>query len=489
MNGILKNKQLATVKGMIVFLVILFAQASFAQDKHVHKDLPKNHTIKETISLNENGIIFKTGYPITAGKYASTLMYYDAQSELIWEKKIPGEYSQGEEILVVSPTGEIVYSIDLGGFFGKEFSGKTHYLTQIRKNGQEKKFELPGKEEYGKSLQTVFCDDQYLYYLATQNGDEEKENKKAEDKLILSRFSHADLSYKRFTLDLPLIAEGENTTFWSFIGQKDGENYLVSKAMDTGLGKNIFEVVSFNAEGQVSKKKSIALTLDKKFTRPAWSVDVPRQPFENFTDLDFNVKTSVSTAPNMGSSRSSGYADTAGAFGYLMLDAANNCFYSYGLFGPKPFQNMAPVNEGFYIIKYDLEGNEKWRLQQMASPKLMDEKFFRVQGRSSDRDICLKVLPGGRLNFSIHFVRSLYDFDISAEGKLLGEQSTSDVLEPTGNIFSATEKLKSAAFIKKEEVSGKSKTVGYSTALTSSGEILIRIDGKESGFDLYYFKK
>ena len=93
------------------------------------------------------------------------------------------------------------------------------------------------------------------------------------------------------------------------------------------------------------------------------------------------------------------------------------------------------------------------------------------------------------LNFSIHFVKSLYDFDISPEGKLVGEQSTSDVLALTGNFFSATEKLKSETFIKKDKASGNSKKVVYSTALTPLGEILIRLDEKESGFDLYYFKR
>lgn len=483
-------RAVGVIEGMVVCLFILFAQSVLAQEKHVRKDLPKKHHVSESIVIGDCGLLLKVGNLSISDWNTNTFMYYNAQCDPVWEKKVIYEYSKGKRLLVTSPTVEILYSVEIAGADGKDFSGKKHYLTQIRKDGKDRKLELDGKEEFGKSLQTVFCDDQYLYYLATQNGDEENDKKKHEDKLILNRFSHNDLSYKRFVLDLPPIAEGESTTFWSFIGQKNGENYLVSKAVDPELGKNIFLIVAFNSEGKMTKTSTIAVNLDRKFTRPSWRVESPRQPSVNLTDMNFVMKTSRSASvPNMGTTITTRPVPTAGAFGYLALDELNACFYSYGLFGPKPFQKVGPVYEGFYIIKYSLDGNEIWRLQEMGTKELLGESTFRVHATPSDRNICLKVLPDGELNFSIQFAKSLYDYDISPEGKLLGKQKKNDVLALTGNVYKAIEKLKSDDFIKKDAASAKSKSINYVNALTPSGEILIKIDTKESGFDLYYFKK
>ena len=165
-----------------------------------------------------------------------------------------------------------------------------------------------------------------------------------------------------------------------------------------------------------------------------------------------------------------------GAFSFIQFDAISNNFYVYGLTGPKPFKKVGPVYDGFFISKYDSQGNAVWNLQQPASAKLMGEGAFRVHALPSDRDIALKILPNGKLNFSIHFYDKLFEYEISDDGKLIGARDKKDALELTGSLFSLKEKLKSEEFINKSKATNKSKMVGFSNAITPSGEFVLKTD-------------
>ena len=466
---------------VLAIILTLSCTALFAQDKKMHRDLPKNYTIAESIFLGDNGFFLRANIPVTASYYPNIFYYFNSQADLIWEKKLKGELAGGENYMAASPGGDYMYFIEMKGF-----PGKSHYITQILKSGKESVTKIEAGKEYGNSLLAIFCDDQYLYYLASQNGDEQHSVKKSLDKIILNRFDHNGLTYKRIVLDLPLVAPGEGTSFWSFMGQRGDEKFLVSKNIEIETGKSTFDIVAFNAESKVIKKPSIAFSLSDKFNRPAWNVS---KKAEIITDVDYEIKISRASAPNVGTTITTRSVPMSGAFGFVLFDVMNNNFYLYGLTGPKPHQRVGPVYDGFYIAKYDEQGSQLWNLQYAAPKKLMEEGTFRVHGLPSDRDIALKVLPNEKLNFSIHFKDKLFEFEIGADGNMQGMRDREGVLDLTGYLFSTKEKLKSEEFIKRNEAGKKSKTISYTNAINSSGEIVIKTDSKESTFDLYYFKK
>lgn len=474
----------------LLIVVCLSGSTLCAQEKHVHKELPKKYALAGMVQLGDHGLLLEAVNPMARSmKELPTLHYYTATGELVWEKHVPARYYPwGEDPLLATPTGNVLYMLSIAGTYGNDFTKKDHHVTRISKDGTKKYTVLKGKPEFGKQLLAAFCDEQYLYYLTTLNGDETSNKKKVGEKMILNRFAHDGLAYKRFVLDLPPVPEGDDATYWMYLGSRGDAHYLVSKTTDTGRGINIFDVATFTPEGKVSSVKKITLQLDKKFTRPAWDLSGKNRTFKNFSNLDFAMKTSRSNVPNMGPTIFTSYIYTAGAFGYLMLDAENSCFYAYGLLGPAPFKIVAPVYEGFYIVKYNLEGNEQWRLQQTEDKALMEESYFRVHSLPSGRDIRLDILPAGELNFTISFKTVRFNYDISASGNRLGMRKKEDVVRSLTSVFSATEKLPSEEFIKKSGIPN-SKTVGYSNILTSAGEILIRMDKKKPAYDLYYFKK
>lgn len=482
------------MKNKLAFSLLLVCCTTLmhAQDKHIHKDLAKNQTVAYFDFLGDNGCVIE----IDGGAVDNTLMFFDTQGELIWEKTMEYKNSQTNKALATSPSGDVVYAIA-----SRDYEEAPHYLNQVRKNGEHRKLEIAGRKEFGKNLQSIFCDDQYLYYLYTQNGDERHEKKKVQEKLILNRFSNDDVSYKRIVLELPAIAMGETTTFWCYAGQKGEEIYLASKQIDRSSNTSTFTIAAINSEGKVVRNFTLSLTLNGKFLRPAWD-DLRLQ--NNKINLEFDeyyrtspamysgihafTPSSPGQSPIIASSTSTQQKITNGSFGYIRMDQANDCFYVYGLSGPKPFKSIASVYNGFYVAKYDLLGKQLWITEQPASKALLDESFFRIHGTPVERSITLKMLAAGKSIFSIQFRKELFEFELSAEGKVIGTHHQTDVHMLNGNIFSDVEKLKSEVFIQKSEAGKKDKQVFYINALTTTGEILIRNDVKQSTFDLYYFK-
>ena len=328
-----------------------------------------------------------------------------------------------------------------------------------------------------------------MYYLTTEDGWEKHDKKKTKEKLVLNRFSNADLSHKKIIIDLPAIAEGENTTFWTFIGQKGNEKYLLSKSVDVEKNELKCNVLVVNEQGKTLKSFAIDINMEDRFLRPGFTMLLPNKGHTVVAKLDSDIVTKRSgpvgsTEPRVMESRP---VTTMGAFGNLMFDAESNAFYAYGLFGPKPFRTLGPIYEGFYVHKYDLDGKAIWKLNQAGSQELLDEKVFRVHGTPGDRNISLRSL-NQHLNFSIQFRKSLYTYEISSEGKLISTKHKGDFIAPVDNfVYNSTAGSKSEAFVKTKG-NVNDKHVVYTNFFNSEGEVLLEWDMKSSFFTLMLFK-
>ena len=361
------------------------------------------------------------------------------------------------------------------------------YVTQISRNGEEKKFEIIENEEYGYNLYAAFCDNDYVYYLATERGNELSTNKKSKEKLILNRFSSKDFSHQRFVLDVPPVLDGEFATFWYYLGQNGNEKYIVSKNSDLDSEKNRFTIIAFSPEGKIIRTTKIELDLGGKFTRPAFNRSALYDGSYSTIDLDFIEKTSSSIQPGGSMSRSvvTTYSPTSGAYSHITLDPRSNHFYVFSLYGPKPFQKIGPIYEGFYIYKYDTNGNLIWKLQQ---PTLSDESYFRIHATPAERNITFIVLPDGIINFAIQFKDKLMNHEVSAEGKFI-RRAMSDKVRSyfDGVLLNSTKNLKSGAIIKKTRSERGNKMVFFSSFLTKDKEILLQFDAMKDEIKLTKF--
>ena len=476
-------------KNVVLFVCFLLSSICQAQDKKVELNLDRYETILENLYLGDHGFIFKLGTPDIMGKSESKFQYYDVSCSLLWEKKIKDEYgANGKRYLVSSPEGDVVYNVEMKG---EVYKDKTQYITQILKTGEIKNFEISGKEEFGKNLQAVFCDKQYLYYLTTEEGWEQNDKKKEKEKLILNRFSNDKLSHQKFYIDLPPITDGDHTTFWSFIGQKKGGNYLLSKTVDVDNNIVKFNIVVVNEEGKILKKANIDLTPEGAYLRPAYTILHPRGGSETVANMDNSIVQKVTRTPHgVGGDFTSTRTipvTTIGAFSNLMLDPEQDFFYAYGLFGPERYKRLGPVYEGFYLYKYDLEGNFLWKLNQTGSEALLDEKVFKVHAATGERDINLRVLKG-HLNFSIHFRKSLFSYEISEQGKVVNHLHKEDFLAPVDNMAQHSSQLSRSEAYLKDRGSKKKNEMIYSNFWNKEGEILVEYDMKNRSLRLLQFK-
>ena len=496
-------------KGWLALAMVLLSSTLFvkAQDNRSQLKLGKMEFPVETIYLQEKGFLVLTDFLLRGKNKDLRLIYYDAKGNRQWEKPIENHYGpSGTVILITSPSGQVTYAIEMKGEEASntlEFNGKTHYITRITREGQVKTMDMKGKKEFGKSLQAIFCDDAYLYYLASENGWEINKKKKAEERLILNRFDRNTLKWEQFYFKLPPLKALEDATFWHFLGQAGNQNYLIATRYGRETGENFADILKFNNQAEITEKFSIDFSLEGKYNRPASALSIPRQRWTNMVDMAFGrtVMWSRNIANGSFSPALPANPDGAnmvttsatpllpGAFGYWHLDSEHNYLYNYGLLGPKPFKSVGPVYEGFYIRKYDLKGNLIWKVAHTDVPELLDEKQFKVHRKPYERQINLKVLADETLNFSAHVPAKLFSFEITPDGRVEDDLVIKEKERMPANnmVQNSSRKLKSEAYVKANPVGKKDKFTTYSNFYSSVGEILMKFDARNAQIDILYF--
>lgn len=327
-----------------------------------------------------------------------------------------------EEIL--TPNKTIAYSIKTNV---DRFYTKTTKLVETNKlSGSQRKLEIEGKEEYGKNLQAIICDNKYLFFVATEDGMEVHEKKKVTEKLVLNRFEHGSLVYTKFVIDTPPIEGGDESCFWSFVGQQDDTKYFSYKRVDEKLSKIEFVVLGVSSEGKVTSTTKFSLTLPTgKFTRPSYNLSEPLHS-SILRRLDYRIRVSSNTHGGMRSSfeRTIPYPS---AHSQVVYDNYNNSFLVYGLYGDKPFKSIGSVYKGLYLSSFDLTGQRVWLTEQPGSSRLSDEGFFRIHGGPGDRNVEVFSASQKKIAFVISFNNVTAPFLFSSEGKLL----KSDLIKET----------------------------------------------------------
>jgi hypothetical protein len=323
------------------------------------------------------------------------------------------------EFSVSTPDKSISYSIKTNK---DRFYTKTTKLVQSDKsNGSERRLEIEGREEFGKNLQSIICDNNYIYFVTTEDGEEAHNKKKVTEKLVLNRFDHKKLDHTKLTIDTPPIEGGEESCFWSFVGQKDDTKFFAYKRVNEESSTIDFVVLGVSSEGKVSRAIKFSTDLSTgKFTRPSYSISEPTNS-AILRRLDYNIKISPLTGPTVGGFRTRYervYTNPT-AHSQVIYDNNNDKFLVYGLYGDKPFKTIASVYQGLYFTCFDLEGKKVWSTEQPAGAKLLDEGFFRVHGTPGDRNIEAFSTPQKKIVLVISFNNIIAPYLFSQDGKFL----------------------------------------------------------------------
>lgn len=441
-----------------------------AQGVHVAIHYSKKYS-PVIVSHTDEGLLISIG---------EKLHYYSNNGKLVWERDWKRAWPtqgvvDGLNEIIVAPSLSYIYQITgKGAEKQKNFTSKNSAIVQIQKDGTRKEFQLPELKEMGTNLQTVFCDDQYLAVLTTEKGVENFDKDKSGDRMILNRFKNDSQNYSRIVLDLPPL-EDDNflSKFWQYTGQSGDIHYLSSESIaGENTDKNMVELVGFTMEGEIKFHKKITIELtNEKFTRPSRH-NISGNNFANFRDFDFMRGQS-------------GLFQDVGAFQGFTVDYQHNCFYAFGLLGPTLFKRIASEYEGFYIIKYDLEGNELWRMQRTGDEELKDRVFWRGAA-AIGRSLSLYTLPNGRLEVGLFWLNDNWmSYELSADGKVLAKKKDPGnwIIEP-GSV-----RMETAAdrFVKSQP--GSREGITYSVIETNNAYIVTHDDEKELIYYLDFIKR
>jgi len=454
-----------------------------AQDKQVEMLLENNAKLQKVLDLKENGLVIKTGKDKMNTKALEwVIRYYSASAELIWEKPIKKTQINkgfGNPILA-APSGSYVYQIEKKGY-NTTFGVTKFLLTQIAKDGTVKTKELEKVKTYGYR-QMTFCDDNNLYFLSTKNGDETHKKKKLEEKMLLNRVSHKGFAFKQLTIDLPVVEDPKNSNFWTYAGHDNDAICLMYKIVNIETGQYTYHVALVNSDGKVTKKFKINADLISKHLRPSYNVKQFSASYQN-RDRDFYSHYNQST-------NSTTMKHTLSAFGNAVVDMKNKAIYIYGLSGPKPFKNLGPINDGYFISKFDMEGNSVWKIQNDVSKQLRAESFFRIHSSPYYRNLALNINPDQTLKFQIWFKKQVHSYEIATDGTVVNgyyhkfghRVSYGDA----SMCYTPTKKVKSKEYIKTLNMKAEKRTY-YRYFSNSKSEVLLLDKPKEDKIELLYF--
>jgi hypothetical protein len=412
------------MKSLLIIAAYLSAVA-FLQAQPFTVEIEVTNTAEPSVIILSNPYAIMCGNGVVVlNEYTKekSMLQYFLNNRMVWKSEADKEYSEKSMIesynltgydkrrnfMVASNSGSWVYNVEMKP---DDINKKDQYITQVSADGKTRKFTIEGRPALGNALQTVFCDDQYFYYLTTENGDEMSAKKKVSEKLILNRFDARDFSYKRFELKLPPVEPSDYASFWSFIGQTETEKLLVSKKIDLDADRIRFTIGAFDGEGKITRIFQIEPQLDNKFIRPSTHIKSPVTNYHQQAEFDYSPKKMPGA-----------YYATVNAhevsFGTITFDPNTQRFFVLGLTGPKPFTKVGAVQDGFYVMRFDLKGSLDWKLQALAPKTLMSEGAFRVHATPGYRYIYLKNNVDGSLQFYIQVKKIRFGWPISEDGKL-----------------------------------------------------------------------
>jgi hypothetical protein len=477
-------------KNVCVLVLLTYNFLIFAQNKTTVIELSEKEDYIQTTYLEDNGFITITGkYNQSKKNLNAKLSYYSSALDLIWEKTI--EKKQGfknyqimNDYVVATPDGGIVYYIEC--LDGSSSRGANKYrLTQINKAGNVKTFSINNTKDFGENQHIIFCDKNYLYFLASIYGNENEQKYKNDDKIVLNRYSNIDFTHKSIELQLPDIENVKNTSFWFFVGNSENKIFLSTKCVEMGeIEKIQYNMVTVNSEGTVLNNFVIDATLKEDVTlkdariRPSTNIKSfynSKLQFEN----DFESRMSNSSNQIL-------YKPLTGAFGNIIYRNSN--FYIYGLSGLYSFgKGMAKQYNGYFIFQYDSVGNVIKKIQAKVSDELYKEGFFRIHGMPNERNISFLIEPDRSLRFQIWFKNKVFTYQYQNNLQFIGDDKLEykkDVGEnEANNSFMKYSHQKAADYINNQEL--RINDIQFLPFLKN--DIIIDYPKKEKKITLLYF--
>ncbi|MFN6945118.1 MAG: hypothetical protein ACK4ND_09230 [Cytophagaceae bacterium] len=404
-------------KKILIYLLVLLPFLVLAQ-KEVSLNVDKNISLLDVLNLGQEGIVVKSGRELEQLKKRNiSLKFFSPNLEEIWSVNLPDQKprSNADQFLASSSSGNHIYNITIVG--GQPFGQKSlvHWV-HVDRNGNLREH-LPEDELPKGYLQSVFCDEEYLYFVSTEKNHQNHKKKKVEERILISRYRHQDFAAEELQPELPVIPYPEISSFWEYAGNSNDVLFFSRKEISEVAA---FKLIHLSKDGKVIREIVVSSPLTNDHLRPSFNlfhqpgaVKVKDNDFTTFFtgDPKQNNETTESLTNNVH------VLHELGAYGNLRLVPQQNAFFLYGLYGPDPFRSVGNIYEGFFISKYDLDGELLFFQQFQMPAEIIDDSFFRMMASPAQRRTYLHVEEKG-LVFRLWFKNEIHNIALDTEGKL-----------------------------------------------------------------------
>lgn len=383
-----------------ILLVFNFGLVWSQSKSEVIKLIEKSYVL-QTIDLGENGFIIKTGNNKSNSKNLDwTVHSYTKDLELKWSVGLEKtQINKGmANYMVADYNGGYVYHLEEKGYNPTMGAG-SFQITQISKNGVIKTFEITDLKKILKYRRYAFCNKDGLYFLATENGNIKKTNKKKSmEKFYCIKYSHSDFSKKRINCELPSILDYKKSTFWEFIGNNNQQMFFSRKIRDKKLGFEV-EIATIGVDGTFKNKFKKELDVKGSEIIPSschGNNYAANTSLYNEDRYHFNVWVE-------GNKKT--YTAINESYGEVTYDYSKETFYAYGL----------KRNGEYFIDNFNKKGEREWNLNVKMPPTFVEKLSRGV----FNKKVYLNIGTGDKLEFTVaNKLRYVYKTSILKTGSV-----------------------------------------------------------------------
>ncbi|NHE56850.1 hypothetical protein [Cyclobacterium plantarum] len=403
------------MRAVVIFtLIFLLISSTWLDARQNACSVNQMAVQRQIVDLDQNGSL--EGFAGDRGQF--TLMQYHSNGQKLWELQLPKTSANSKFDLIASADGGEIFVLAIS----PSLKGPgTALIHQIRKGKLIRTLAFEDQQILmGESLHAVFADKAYLYFLtADQDPDKFRMGKAPKMSFLLNRFSTKDLFFDQVRVELPQIPDSRWNPQWTFAGQLGQEKYMVLKDADLASNTLHCEVISFDPDGHLMRNFELNYTPEKQSIRPSFHVDDNDRNFVLATDYNYLGYASFGPAPSVKAYR-------IGAFFGFTLDEQTGAFYISGLsgeesFGKNPFHFKAQNYNGFYLSKFNANGDLLWEAGHVADGKHLSETDFRKRQRPVQKYSAIELIAATReVNYSIRVGGNDFSFLMDdKEGELM----------------------------------------------------------------------
>lgn len=430
------------------------------------------------------GELAKVAYAVDG---AGILIVNDASSEEAKEKGQKGRYS-GVKIHRISSTGEKLWDVVSGqqpyhgllldyALMGKIiYSSKLEYVyyayggqddinfLQIDALGKTKSLKVENLIKYDFA-HALFCTAKKLGFIVRRSP-----LGKSENTYTLHTWNNDDLVKSEVVLPLPKPTKESKYDNWSYLGNTEESIVFVSRYDSNKDDKVGVKVIKMGFDGQIQANFDLDFNLNKDLLRFFFPY-ARTTPAAAFFETKMDGNTYVA----------------------LQFDAKNNAIYAWGL---GYWQEGKKFREGFYLNKYDLNGQLEWTTQEEI-PEEFSKNGLTNSAFTNYAVTALQINYNQSPVLHIKVIGSIHTLEFYVHGDIKGNFSIQRVgfIDLGDTVFSFVGRDESPGFLfmrKKfiEEEKNKDYTRGsFQFHSFSDGELIAEFPKNQDHFNVYWFKR